>query len=314
MKKLIGLLALLAAFPALSTDMYLAAISLLVKLWRQPLATVNLTLVGFFATYCVFLLVYGPLSGRYGRRPPLLAGLALYIGASLLCAAATIIEVMIATRILQGAGAAAASSIAYAICKDRFDGLLRQRIFIQLGIIVAAAPMIAPVIGGWIIELFSWRLVFLIQAMLGLTAAVGVLWMEESLKERSREPMRAVYRSYARLITNQPFILLTLVFACLGIPFFAFIAVSADIYITILGYSEKEYGYFFGVNASAFMIAPFLFSRMARRGALRCLLPISYAGVLLSSASFLLMSEMSVTEMRALSVPSMSMAAVEMRR
>jgi DHA1 family bicyclomycin/chloramphenicol resistance-like MFS transporter len=88
MKKLMILLALLAAFPPLSTDMYLAAIPLLVELWHQPLTTVNLTLVCFFATYCGFLLIYGPLSDRYGRRIPLLAGLVLYIGASLFCAVA----------------------------------------------------------------------------------------------------------------------------------------------------------------------------------------------------------------------------------
>ncbi len=283
MKKLIGLLALLAAFPPLSTDMYLAAIPLLVTSWQVPLATVNLTLVGFFVTYCLFLLIYGPLSDRYGRRPPLLIGLLVYIGASLLCALATTIEVMIATRVLQGAGAAAASSIAFAICKDRFDGRLRQRIFVQLGIIVAAAPMIAPVIGGWIIELSSWRLVFVIQALLGLVAALGVVRLEESLREPVQESMWRVYRGYRRLIGNRRFFLLTLVFACLGAPFFAFIAASSDIYITSLGYTERQYGYFFGFNASAFMLAPFVFSRLVKRFALSRLLLVSYGGMLLCS-------------------------------
>jgi len=283
MKKLIGLLALLAAFPPLSTDMYLAAIPLLVTSWREPLATVNLTLVGFFVTYCLFLLVYGPLSDRYGRRPPLLIGLLVYIGASLLCALATTIEVMIATRVLQGAGAAAASSIAFAICKDRFGGRLRQRIFVQLGIIVAAAPMIAPVIGGWIIELSTWRLVFVVKAVLGLIAVLGVIRLEESLQERVREPLWLVYRGYRRLLGNRRFFLLVLVFACLGAPFFAFIAASSDIYITALGYTERQYGYFFGFNASAFMLAPFVFSRLVKRFALPRLLLVSFGGMLVCS-------------------------------
>ncbi len=283
MKQLIGLLALLAAFPPLSTDMYLAAIPLLVESWQQPLATVNLTLVGFLVAYCLMLLIYGPLSDRYGRRPPLLAGLALYIGASLLCALADAVTTMIVTRILQGAGAAAASSIAFAICKDRFDGRLRQRIFLQLGVIVAAAPMIAPIIGGWVIETYSWRLVFVIQAGLGGVAAAGVLRLSESLKEPLREPIWSVYRNYLRLIRNLPFFLLTLACSFLGVPFFAFIAVSSDIFITDLGYSEQQYGYFFAFNASAFMIAPLVFSRLIKRVSLRRLLPISYGGVLLCS-------------------------------
>ena len=84
--RLLLLLALLTAFPPLSTDMYLPAIPLLQKTWQQPLAIVNLTLVGFFVSYCVFLLIYGPLSDRFGRRPLLLVGIGIFILASLLCA------------------------------------------------------------------------------------------------------------------------------------------------------------------------------------------------------------------------------------
>lgn len=290
MKKKIALLALLAAFPPLSTDMYLAAIPLLVESWQQPLATVNLTLIGFFVTYCGFLLFYGPLSDRYGRRPPLLAGLLVYIAASLLCAIADNIQHMIIARILQGAGAAAASSIAFAICKDLFESQLRQRVFLQLGVIVAAAPMIAPIIGGIIIETFSWRWVFVLQAALGMTAATGVWLMDESLQVYNTERLHRVLAGYGRLIKNMRFLFLALALSCLGIPFFAFIAVSSDIYINILGYSEKQYGYFFAVNASAFMLAPFLFSKAVKYVQLQRLLPVSYLGVLLSSVPMLFSS------------------------
>ncbi|MBU0961402.1 MAG: MFS transporter [Proteobacteria bacterium] len=283
MKKTIALLALLAAFPPLSTDMYLAAIPLLGDKWQQPLAIVNLTLICFFVTYCGFLLIYGPLSDRYGRRPPLLAGLALYVGASLLCAIADNVVMLILARTLQGAGAAAASAIVFAICKDLFAGNLRQRVFIQLGIIVAAAPMIAPIIGGGIIESLSWRWIFVLQALLGVISALGVWSLNESLTVLNTEGLKQVFRSYLRLMNNRPFFLLTLALACLGIPFFAFIAVSSEIYITGLGYSEKVYGYFFAANASAFLVAPLIFSRMARHFSLGRLLPISYLGVLLAS-------------------------------
>jgi len=283
MKKTIALLALLAAFPPLSTDMYLAAIPLLVEAWQTQLAVVNFTLVGFFLTYCLFLLIYGPLSDRYGRRPPLLVGLLLYLVASLLCAAAGGIEQMIFARVLQGAGAASATSMAFAICKDRFDGNLRQRIFLQLGVIVAAAPMIAPMIGGWVIEMFSWRWIFVLQAVLGLVAVAGVWKMEEPLGERNSEKIHRVFAGYLRLAGNLRYFLLTLAFSVVGIPFFAFIAVSSEVYIRILGYSEREYGYFFALNSMAFMLAPLLFGRAARRFRLGRLLPVSYLGVLAAS-------------------------------
>ena len=284
MKKTIGLLALLSAFPPLSTDMYLPAIPLMVEQWHAPLAMVNLTLVCFFVAYCGFLLIYGPLSDRYGRRPPLLVGISLYIIACLFCAMTTSVELMILARTLQGAGAAAASAIALAICKDRFTGQIRQRIFIQIGIIVAAAPMLAPVIGGWIIELSSWRLVFVIQALLGLTTMVGVLGMEETLQTPISEPLSRVLVSYLRLFRNSRYILLALTYAVMGIPFFAFIAASSDIYITRLGYSEREYGYFFAITSFAFMVAPMAFSRSVRHISLMRLLPIGYLGMILSAS------------------------------
>lgn len=290
MKRKIALLALLAAFPPLSTDMYLAAMPIIAESWQQTFAAVNLTLVGFFATYCAFLLIYGPLSDRYGRRPPLLIGLALYLVSCLACTAAGNIHHLIAARILQGAGAASASAIAFAICKDLFEGSQRQRIFLQLGVIVAAAPMIAPIIGGWIIESFSWRWIFMLQAFMGSVAFAGVLVMEEPFKELNSDKLTKVFNSYLRLFSNKPFLLLTITFASTGIPFFAYIARSSDIFINGLGYSEREYGYFFGVNASAFMIAPLVFSRAARRFTLRTLLPVSYCGIALSSA-FMLLSQ-----------------------
>ncbi len=287
MKKKIALLALLAAFPPLSTDMYLAAIPLLAQSWRQPLAIVNLTLIGFFITYCGFLLFYGPLSDRYGRRPPLLAGIGLYVVASLLCALADNVFMLIIGRILQGAGAASASAISFAICKDLFAGSLRQRVFLQLGVIVASAPMLAPIIGSWIIVSLSWHWVFVLQAMMGTIAAIGVWCMHETLDELNTDKLRRVFRSYVRLLGNKQFFLLTLALAILGTPFFAFIAVSSDIYITLFGYSAREYGFFFAGNASAFMFAPLVFSRTARHLPLTLLLPVSYLGVLLASFSLL---------------------------
>lgn len=284
MKKIVGLLALLSAFPPLSTDMYLAAIPLLVERWHEPLATVNLTLVCFFVTYCGFLLIYGPLSDRLGRRPPLIAGIGLYVAASLLCAGADSVGTMIVARTLQGAGAASASAIALAISKDLFSGQARQRIFIQIGIIVAAAPMLAPVIGGWIIELSSWRLVFVVQALMGLTTMIGVLRLEEPLKTPSSEPLSKAASSYLRLFRNPRYILLALTFAVMGVPFFAFIAASSDIYITRLGYSERQYGYFFALNSAAFMVAPMAFSRIVKRVHLMKLLPIGYLGMICSAS------------------------------
>ena len=277
---IILLLALLSAFPPLATDMYLPALPLLQKQWGVPLVAINLTLVAFFITYCGFLLLFGPLSDRYGRKPPLLAGVSIFIGACVLCACATSPGMLTLGRSLQGAGAAAASAIVLAICKDRFSGQQRQKIFLQLGAIVAMAPMIAPVLGGWIVGLCSWPWIFALQALLGLIALVGVASMPESLAGESQSTLRDVALSYFRLLGNGRFVGLMLTLSLTGIPVFAFIGGSSDLYITHFGYNEQQFGYFFGFNALAFVLAPLTFSRLVRRFATTTLMPYAFAGMI----------------------------------
>ncbi len=134
MNRRFALLVLLTAFPALSTDMYLPAMPALAGIWGVSMAVVNLTLIGFFVTFCVALLIYGPVSDRFGRRPPLLAGVSLYVAASLACAASSGAGGLIAARVLQAAGAAAASSLAMAITKDVYDGRQRARIIAHIAV------------------------------------------------------------------------------------------------------------------------------------------------------------------------------------
>ncbi|MGD9950281.1 MAG: multidrug effflux MFS transporter, partial [Desulfobulbus sp.] len=248
-----------------------------------PAVAINLTLVTFFMTYCGFLLIYGPLSDRYGRRPPLLFGVGLFILACLICALSQTAPTMILGRVLQGAGAASASAIVFAISKDRFTGLERQRVFIQIGVIVATAPMIAPILGGWIIKLFSWHWIFVLQTLLGIIAFVGVLAMDESLEPQTPPGFREVASSYLRLLKNSRYfsLLLTLSFTC--IPVFAFIGSSSEIYILDYGYNEQQYGYFFGFNALAFVLAPIVFSRVVRRVSILRLMPLAFTGMLLTS-------------------------------
>ena len=280
---IILLLALLSAFPPLATDMYLPALPLLQREWQAPLVAINLTLVTFFMTYCCFLLIYGPLSDRYGRKPPLLVGVGVFILSCLVCSFSQSPTMLICGRILQGAGAAAASAIVFAISKDRFTGPQRQRVFIQIGVIVATAPMIAPILGGWIITLFSWRWIFLLQAILGTIAFFGVLRMDESLRPETPPSFIEVASSYLRLLRNKRYIVLLLTLSCTCVPVFAFIGGSPDLYITRLGFDERQFGYFFGFNALAFVLAPLAFSRVVRHFPITRLMPFAFTGMLLSS-------------------------------
>lgn len=282
MLRTILLLALLTAFPPLSTDMYLPALPLLQAQWNQPLVVVNLTLICFFLSYCLFMLIYGPVSDRFGRRRPLLTGIGIYVIASMICALCNSVYTLIAARILQASGAAAASALSLAMCKDLFAAKHRERILAHVAVIMALAPMLAPIIGGWMIHFLSWQWVFVAQAAMGTVAWVGVYHMAEPLKTFTRiSPVEAA-RVYLRLFRNRRFAGLLLSLSLLIVPFFGFIAGSSDIYISRFGMEARQFGYFFGFNAIAAMFGPIAFSRLSKRFTSETLMTAAFVGITVS--------------------------------
>ena len=260
--------------------MYLPALPELQALWHEPLTTINLTLIAFLFTYCFFMLLYGPVSDRMGRRGPLLVGISLYVAASLACALAGGVWVMIGLRALQAAGAAAGTALALAIAKDLFQAEQRAQVIAYVSVVMALAPMLAPVIGGWIMTVTTWHFIFVAQAAVGGLALVAVWLMPEPLSEFSDQRLRHSLIIYARLLANPRFMGLNLATAILSLPFFAFIAGSADIYITRFGLSETTFGYFFAFNALSLMSGSYLFSRLAQVVSTKNLLTLSFGGIL----------------------------------
>jgi len=280
--KLFFLVTLLAAFPPLSTDMYLPALPYLQDTWQEPMTVINLTLAGFFIGYCLSLLLYGPLSDRYGRRPPLLVGVGIYVVASLLCAGADSAITLIVFRILQGVGSASASVIAMAITKDVYEGSERQRILAYMGVIMSLAPMLAPVIGGFIMTWLSWAWVFIAQAMIGVIALYGVYKLEEPMKTLSSKSLMSSVGMYLELVKNKKYITMVLLFSAVALPHFSFIGSAADIYISRFGITEQAFGYFFGCNAMAIMAGSFACAKIQKFVDARVLLTTSFTGLLIA--------------------------------
>ena len=278
-KRLLFLLALLSAFPPLSTDMYLPAIPILQKTWQQPLSIVNLTLVGFFVSYCFFILFYGPISDRFGRRPPLLVGIGIFIIASLLCSISDNIISLIIFRVLQAAGAASASALALAISKDVYQSHERERVLACVGVIMAMAPMLAPVFGGWMLAFVSWRWVFVVQGLIATIAWIGVYRMPETLKTFTATGPMQTAGIYLQLLRNRRYLGLAILISLVVLPHFAFIGGAADIYITRLGMSEQTFGYFFAMNAMAFMAGTFSCMRLLKRFGTKTTMTIAFSGI-----------------------------------
>lgn len=288
MRGMVCLLALLSAFPPLSIDMILPALPALATAWNQPVATINLILICFIATYAFFLLVYGPLSDRYGRRGPLMVGLGVFIASSFLSALANDVTSVVFFRALQGAGAAAGPSLALAMSKDLFSGKDRERVLAVLGIIVPLAPMLAPTIGSWIMALLSWHWIFYAQGIMGLIAFIGVARCPETLAHRSSRSLTQVAGAYLRLARNPTYVALTLLMATVMLPFFAFIAGSSHIYITGFGLSEQQFGYFFAFNALCIMAGSFTFLRLVKGYESKSLITAGFVGVFLGGLGMLL--------------------------
>ena len=138
-------------------------------------ATVQLTMPVFFIGLALGQLFYGPLSDRYGRRPPLLAGIALYTLASAACALAPSIETLLVGRFVQALGGCAGMTIAMAVVRDRYDPREGARTLSLLMLVMGIAPILAPLAGGWILVLFDWQAIFWLLTVFGLACFLAVL-------------------------------------------------------------------------------------------------------------------------------------------
>ncbi len=282
-------LAMIAAVPATATDMYLAAMPTIAVHWGVADSRVGLSLVLWFVAFSMFLLVCGPLSDRYGRRPVLRAGLTLFIVATFACALAQNVWQLIAFRVLQGIGAAGPSSMAMAICRDRYDGLQRKRALAYIGIILTVAPAVAPTVGAWLLAWFQWRAIFLVQGVLGIAALLVSLGYRETAAERVSGGLVQMAGRYRRLLQNRRYFLSTTAMGLILGPFYGFIAFSSIVYIRIFGLSARVFGLLFGLNALMSMAGAFACTQVMKRFSDTFLLRVCLIGCTLGGAGILML-------------------------
>jgi MFS transporter, DHA1 family, multidrug resistance protein len=250
--RLVLVLGSLTALGPLSIDMYLPALPTITADLATSAAAVQLTLTGTLAGLGLGQLLVGPISDAYGRRAPLLAGVAVHILASVLCVIAPNIAVLGVLRVVQGLAAAAAGVVAMAIVRDLFDGLSAAKLFSHLMLVIGVAPIFAPTLGGLVLSWTSWRGVFVVLAALGVVIlAVAVLALPETLPAQRRRSggVLGTVRDYGRLFADRVYLGLILVTGLATAAIFAYVSGSSFVLQEEYGLSEQQFGIAFGAGA-----------------------------------------------------------------
>ncbi len=281
---LIVLLALLSAFVPLSTDLYLPALPTMGKNLQAPVEQINLTLTAFFIFFSVGMLVWGPLSDRYGRKPILLIGLSTYVLASGACSITTSVTALIVFRALQALGGSAAGAVSSAIVKDTFSGRKRESVLAIVQSMVMISPAVAPMFGAVLLSITTWRGVFWTLTGIGVIALLCAFLLEETLQERNTGALLASYSRLGKVLQNRGFTLLMLLFALGGISGLAFVTASTYIYQDGFHLSSQVYSYYFGLNAVCLILGPMIYIRLSRRFHSEAIIRVCFVASLVSGA------------------------------
>lgn len=242
----------LSAFPALTIDMYLPGMPVMAEDLHAGAGLVQLTVTVFVVGLAVGQVMVGPLSDSWGRRPLLVGGLVGYVIGSLACLVAPTVGWLIAARVVQALGAAAATVLSRAIVRDHFDGIAMTRFLSTLMLVNGVATVVAPVLGGQLLGVTSWRAVFVVLAVVGIALLlVVVLGLPESLPEERRQPadLGASLRTFAQLCRDRSYLRYVLAAALMFASLFAYISGSSFVLQDVYGLSAQQYSALFAVNA-----------------------------------------------------------------
>ena len=268
MTRLVLILGVLTAFSAISIDMYLPAFPQIARDLGVPLGTVQLSISAFLFGSAAGQLFYGPLADRYGRRAPLLGGLALYVASAIGCATVHTGEGLLFWRVVMAVGGGAGMVISRAVVRDLYDTAEAARMFSLLMLVMGAAPILAPIAGGQLLLITGWRGIFGFLGVFGLAslcaAAVG---LPESLPEerRIRRGFAEMSGIYGHLLRNRRYLRYAIALGCVSGFNFAYIAGVPFLFIELHGISPQYFGLLFGINACGLIGASQVNRRLLRR-------------------------------------------------
>lgn len=262
------LLGLITAVGPFAIDSYLPALPTLGASLHASPAAVQMSLTVFFMIIGVCQLFYGPISDVFGRKPPIYAGLAIFAVASVGCALAPTIEVLIGFRALQAFGACAGMVIPRAIVRDLYTGHEAAKLMALLMLVMSVSPILAPLAGSLVISLWSWREVFAALAVVAVACLVmTVVQLPEThpAERRLGKTLGSAFGSYGALLRDPVFTGLSVVSGFGLATFFVFIGSAPFVYIEHYGLTPTQFSLGFAVNAASFFAMSQLTASLSAR-------------------------------------------------
>jgi DHA1 family bicyclomycin/chloramphenicol resistance-like MFS transporter len=284
-------LGLLVAVGAFAIDMYIPGFAAIAHDLHTDPGRVQLSMTSYFLALALGQIIYGPISDAVGRKPPIYAGLAIFIAASAAAAFAPSINLLIAARFFQGFGAAATAVVPLAIIRDEYTGPPAARLLSLAMLALSVSPILAPVFGGFLVQYGSWRLIFGALIVVCCAALLMTLrLLPETLPPAARvgaHPLRIVL-TYGRLIGTRKFILPIMMGGCAQVVLFVFISSAPFVFVTMHGLRPTVFGIIFACHAIALIgISQFNATLMRWFGVVRLL---GGACALLAAASVALVA------------------------
>lgn len=263
---MIAYIAFINMFVPLSTDVYMPALPDMSEYFSASEFLVSLTLTIFFFIFAVSMVLFGPLSDKFGRRPILIFGAAIYTISSFSCAISADIYSLIVGRFFQAVGSGALVTVATAVIKDCFRGNVMRKILAITQALGVIAPMVAPLVGGILLTFTNWRGSFYLLTIIGIINLVVSFLFCETLHENKRYH-GGIFNSLTLLLEvgrKKYFMAVLIMFAISSMPYTAYLSASSFIYIENFSLSAQEFSYFFAVNSAASIAGPILYLRLKK--------------------------------------------------
>ncbi|HAU5562655.1 TPA: Bcr/CflA family multidrug efflux MFS transporter [Serratia fonticola] len=265
---LVVILGLLAMLMPLSIDMYLPAMPQIAREFAVSAGSVQMTLNLYILGFAIGQLVYGPLADSYGRKPVIVLGTLIFACAAAACALSQSIDQLIFMRFLHGLSAAAASVVINALMRDSYskEDFSRMMSFVML--VTTIAPLLAPIIGGWLLLLWNWHAIFWTLAVAALiTTVLVVTQIRETLKpeQRQRFHLRTTISNFVALVRHKRAFSYMLASGFSFAGLFTFLNAGPFVYIEVNHVSPQNFGYYFGLNVVFLFVMTLINSRAVRR-------------------------------------------------